>query len=137
MEFKFTCQEPDQKMIRAGIDSWINQTNPNKPINFAEIYKAMWRAAPTINQEPFGYVRLSPGEDSTGSFSFSKSECVGATPVYIRPQPTQDINADLLDALRDCASQITRMINHGEWYYIGETLDTANALIARAQSLEV
>jgi hypothetical protein len=51
-QYKLISSVPTDEMINAGVNTWVNQDNPNKPINFVEILKAMWQAAPEVEQEP-------------------------------------------------------------------------------------
>lgn len=63
VRYKLTAIEPTDEMISAGVNAWVNQENPNKPINFVEIFKAMQQASPLIQEEPVDYqsrVRMLP-----------------------------------------------------------------------------
>ena len=63
-QYKWLPSEPTFEMVNAGVTARLYQENPNKPINFVEIFKAMWQAAPEVNQEPLSEDQIRTIYDS-------------------------------------------------------------------------
>lgn len=68
MNYKLTAIEPTNEMISAGVSALVNQENPNKPINFVEIFKAMQQASPAIQEEPVAYLYF---DSESGKFGLT------------------------------------------------------------------
>lgn len=98
-QYKLIPSEPTDEMVTAGVAAWLYQENPNKPINFVEIFKAMWEKATEVEQEPVAYRNFNQGEggyehpwlyvDADDLVGHTYSYIRNAEPLYTHPQPKQ------------------------------------------------
>lgn len=87
---KLLPSEPTFEMVNAGVTVWLYQENPNKPINFVEIFKAMWEKASVVEQEPAVYLVWHDGEFTYTKHPEEYQNTYEALPLYTHPQPKRE-----------------------------------------------
>lgn len=87
---KWLPSEPTFEMVNAGVTAWLYQENPNKPINFVEIFKAMWEKAPEVEQEPAVYLVGHDGEFTYTKYPKEIKNAYETLPLYTHPQPPHE-----------------------------------------------
>lgn len=95
IKYKWLPSEPTDEMLEAvGSLSTLLSNNNSRHEAYETIYKAMWQAAPEIEQEPVAFISkscikwLEEGKPSNCVLT-TKSRSSGVVPIYTHPQPSQ------------------------------------------------
>jgi hypothetical protein len=80
---KWLPNEPTQKMLDAGCDLRYCYPLELDANILIDIYKAMFQTAPSVDQEPFGYL----SRKTKGVEGYEFTGCTGEIPLYTHSQP--------------------------------------------------